>query len=295
MTDDAEQWTPDPAEVLYLTQFAGERHCILAIGDADGIESWKVAAAAGFSGGKTRDELRRRENLRSAFSRATRHRKQTLPHIRALKEKLKDFRRGVNEPRSLTHKQMLERLDFLIMHGEATQSIQAIKVKDAMTGKNHGEVTPEQIIAQLIGKVGAEQAKRGMALLGCEHLVNRAPHLFDTEARIARLEAEHERKQTGPSGDGAPRPDVRGRDGVRAAVTPEVGARCADAGGVAGNSLRRERDGPQRRPHPATTAPAAELDSVSGRPRPVEFPEPSREQQELAAGFLRHIGLGSKE
>lgn len=249
MRNNCDDWQPDPAEVEYLTLFGAERDVVLAIGDFDRVPPWRIGEVAGFSGGKTRDEKQRRLNLSSSVSRATRKRRQLLPAIAGLQDHLKRFRTDGGKPQSVSWQEMLQRCDHLIRHGDPQHLLRAIELKTKLTGKQN-EVTAEQVMAAFIGRLGADQAKAGLTALGCGHLVNKAPHLFeskpdDTEARLSRLEQhaeaeKHEREQTGPSGNGAASPDVGRRDRVRAAVAPKVGAGRGDAGGAGG---RGERDG----------------------------------------------------
>ena len=182
MTCDHDYWTPEQAEVEHLALFGTEAHAIVAIGDVDCITPWMVGRAAGFSGGTTSDEAKRKSNWASATSKATKLNKKILPHIAALKEQLAQFRSDGGEPQSVSWKDKLVRCEWLILHGTPSESLRAIDMHNKMAGMGDSDSSRVgQGISQLIAEVGPERVRRGLEELGCGRLTYKYPDLFEVE------------------------------------------------------------------------------------------------------------------
>ncbi len=165
MTCDADNRIGTEKEVEHLSVFAPEQHVILAIGCEDNIEPWIIGRAAGFSGGTTTDESKRRSNWASAVSKATRKNRQTLPHIVALQEQLRRFRSDGGEPQSISWKDKLERCEWLILYGTPSESLRAVELHNKMQGLNDSTLSPEEIVRMTVAHAGLEKARIGIEAL----------------------------------------------------------------------------------------------------------------------------------
>jgi len=191
---DSEYWTPDPKEVEHLALFGTEAHAIVAIGDTDSVLPWQIGRAAGFSGGTTSDEAKRRANWASAASKATKLNKKILPHIAALRERLVQFRTDGGGPKSISWKDKLDRCEWLIQYGTPSESLRAVELHNKMQGLNDSTPNATDYVATFVAKVGAERTRRGFEELGAGHLIYAAPDLFtvdEYEARLTKLEEDN--------------------------------------------------------------------------------------------------------
>ncbi len=177
----------DRAEVDHLSLFGTEQHAICTIALVDSIAPWQAGRAAGFSGGTTTDEKRRKGNWASAYSKATKHNKKILPHIAALKERLLQFRSDGGELQSVSWKQKLERCEWLILHGTPSESMRAIEMHNKMKGM--GDSVPKAIdgVEMYVAKVGPLATAEGLKLLGAENLVPLVPAVDVVEVEAEAL------------------------------------------------------------------------------------------------------------
>ena len=67
MKCEPDNWTRDSKEVDHLSLFGTEQHAICTIALVDFIAPWQAGRAAGFSGGTTTDEKRRKANWASTI------------------------------------------------------------------------------------------------------------------------------------------------------------------------------------------------------------------------------------
>ena len=185
MNSIANEWHPDPAEVEHLSLFSLEQHAIVAIGFSDNIESWQVGRAAGFSGGTTTDESKRRANFASAASKATKLNKKVLPHIVALRERLLQFRADGGARQSVSWRQKLERCEWLIRHGTPSESLRAIEMHNRMKGMGDSVPKAIDVVSLFVARVGADATREGFKLLGAGNLVVLVP-----EVDVVKVEAE---------------------------------------------------------------------------------------------------------
>lgn len=189
LTCDTDEWVPDPKEVELLSLFGLQQHVIVAIGSADNIEPWRIGQAAGFSGGTTTDESKRRANWASAASKATRHKRQILTHIAALKERLVRFRSDGGDPDPVTRKEMMEQCDFVIRHGEPNQKISAMKMKITLEGYERPIPSEIEVVGYYIAKVGPEATREGLRLLGVGNLAVFVPEVDPADVHASGLQA----------------------------------------------------------------------------------------------------------
>lgn len=184
MTCDNEEWTPDSKEVDDLSLFDTEQRSIVTIGYVDNIDPWQVGKAAGFSGGTTTDEAKRRSNWASAASKATKLNRKVLPHIVALRERLVQFRSDGGGPKSVSWKDKLARCEWLITYGTPSESLRAVELHNKMQGLGDSTPTAKDVVSLFIAKVGSAAAREGLTLLGAKNLANLVPN------DIAEAEAE---------------------------------------------------------------------------------------------------------
>jgi len=167
----------DRAEVDHLSLFGTEQHAICTIALVDSIAPWQAGRAAGFSGGTTTDEGRRKANWASAYSKATKHNKKILPHIAALKERLLQFRSDGGEPKSISWKQKLARIEFLIEHGTPSESLRAIEMHNKMKGMGDSVPKAIDVVSIFVVRVGPEATAAGLKLLGAGNLAVLVPEI----------------------------------------------------------------------------------------------------------------------
>ncbi len=187
---DSTEWTPSAAEVEQLSLFGTEQQAIVAIGYADNIASWQVGRAAGFSGGTTTDQGKRRANWASVASKATKLNRKILPHIAALMERLVQFRSDGGSPSSISWKDKLVRCEWLILHGTPSESLRAIELHTRMKGVGDSTPTANKIVSSLVARVGFDDAREGLRLLGAGHLIFLVPELDPVKADAIALEAQ---------------------------------------------------------------------------------------------------------
>ena len=188
MICDHDYWTPDPKEVEHLALFATEAHAIVAIGDMDSVTPWQISRAAGFSGGTTTDEAKRRANWASAASKATKLNKKILPHIAALKEQLAQFRTDGGGPKSVSWKDKLVRCEWLILHGTPSESLRAVELHNKMQGLNDSAPAAKDVVAVFVARVGPEATAEGFRLLGAGNLVPLVPEIDPAEVEASDLQ-----------------------------------------------------------------------------------------------------------
>ncbi len=181
------EWQPDLAEVEHLSLFSVEQHAIVAIGCSDNIEPWQIGKAAGFSGGTTADEAKRRNNWASAASKATKLNKKVLPHIVALRERLLQFRSDGGAPQSVSWRQKLERCEWLILHGTPSESLRAIEMHNKMKGMDDSVPKAIDVVSIFVAKVGPEDTREGLKLLGAGNLAALIPEVDVIEAETEAL------------------------------------------------------------------------------------------------------------
>lgn len=177
----------DRAEVDHLSLFGTEQHAICTIGLVDSIAPWLAGRAAGFSGGTTTDEKRRKANWASAYSKATKHNKKILPHIAALKERLLQFRSDGGELQSVSWKQKLERCEWLILHGTPSESMRAIEMHNKMKGMGDSVPKAIDVVSIFVARVGPKDTRDGLKLLGAGHLAVLVPEVDLIEAEADAL------------------------------------------------------------------------------------------------------------
>ncbi len=177
----------DRAEVDHLSLFGTEQHAICTIALVDSIAPWQAGRAAGFSGGTTTDEGRRKANWASAYSKATKHNKKILPHIAALKERLLQFRSDGGELQSVSWKQKLERCEWLILHGTPSESMRAIEMHNKMKGMGDSVPKAIDIVSIYVARVGADATREGFKLLGAGNLLSLIPKVDVVEAEAEAL------------------------------------------------------------------------------------------------------------
>ncbi len=188
ITCDSDYWTPDPKEVEHLELFATFAHAVVTIGDMDCITPWQIGRAAGFSGGTTTDEAKRRANWASEASKATKLNKKILPHIAALRERLVQFRTDGGGPKSISWKDKLDRCEWLIQYGTPSESLRAVELHNKMQGLNDSTPNATDYVAKFVAKVGPTAAREGLTLLGAKNLANIVP-MIDAEV-LRRAEAD---------------------------------------------------------------------------------------------------------
>ena len=189
MKCEPDNWTRDPKEVEHLSLFGTEQHVICTIALVDSIAPWQAGRAAGFSGGTTTDEKRRKANWASAYSKATKHNKKILPHIAALKERLLQFRSDGGELQSVSWKQKLDRCEWLILHGTPSESMRAIEMHNKMKGMGDSVPKAIDVVTAFVARVGADATREGFKLLGAGNLLSLIPKVDVVEAEANDLQA----------------------------------------------------------------------------------------------------------
>ncbi len=224
------------AEVEHLALFGTEQHAICTIALVDSIAPWQAGRAAGFSGGTTTDESKRKNNWASAFSKATKHNKKILPHIAALQERLLQFRTDGGATKSISWKDKLDRCEWLIQYGTPSESLRAVELHNKMQGLKDSTPTMKDSLFKFVAKVGAERTRRALEELDIGHFIYEAPDLF-LEQKKMEDDNEKSRPAARRAGD-----DPRNLDSGGSRRVGDDAARKMDQGsGIAGGAGAGQR------------------------------------------------------
>lgn len=214
-----------------------------------GLDKHDAAAQAGYSAGRSRDPAKQKKALQTSASAALKSKR-----VQALIDSYRDYKRRVSgdapPPQIASEKEVLLRLSEVMRHANDAKVVSAARrLLDHHSEMRRPEVTPGLLVQSFVARVGAENTRRGLRLLGSGHLVYERPDLFaglpddDLDGRLTALEKEHERTER--ADDDVASPDGGGARRTSEAIEAEVDGGPGDAGDAGGRdgARGRARDG----------------------------------------------------